>query len=212
MNSCCQTEYNTTFSDKRARVEIRDYLKKGPKKSTGHLIEPLKQQDLSHASLLDIGGGVGAIAWELMDHGIEQVYYQEISQAYAREFLNQANQRSLQERVHVHIGDFVEQHQNLPATDVVTLDKVICCYEDFRPLVTLSAQKALRVYAYTIPLDVWWVKMIQSLEVLVKRVIGNNVRTYVHPVAEVEKLVIAQGFEKVYQRQNREWLTVIFNR
>ncbi len=212
MNSCCKSTYDTTFDLKRAKKEMAQYLKTGPKKSTHYLIDPLKDQDLSSNSLLDIGGGTGAIILELFGKEIDRAYYLEISDAYSAVFRDQVVLRSLEENIEIQTGDLTENHQKLPRVDVVTMDKVICCYEDYQQLVKLSLQKAVKLYAYTIPLDVWWVKAINSVAEFIKSLFTNQLPTHVHPVGKIEEMVMAQGFRKIYQKSHREWLTVIYSK
>ncbi len=212
MDSCCKIAYDNTFSKRLARLELKSYLKKGPKKTTNYLLEPLKEHDISGSSLLDIGGGVGVVCWELYKRGLGKIYYQDISEAYAAVFKDELSAQNLEDKIEVHIGDYVATHSQFPQVDLVTLDKVICCYEDYQSLVTLSANKARKYYAYTLPLDVWWVKAVSSLGTFFRKLFGNKIATYVHPVARVESIVLAQGFTKVYQKQHREWLTVLYQK
>jgi magnesium-protoporphyrin O-methyltransferase len=211
MDSCCKTTYDTTFDLKRARKEMVQYLKTGPKKSTKYLLEPLRERVQVEGSLLDIGSGVGALIWELLGNGINQAYYIEISDAYSEAFKERVVAKSMEKQVNILTGDFTEHHPNLPDVDVVTMDKVICCYQDYRPLVKLSLKKARKLYAYTIPRDLWWVKAVNKVESLIKY-FGNYLRTHIHPTAEIEEMVVSQGFRKIYQKTHREWLTVIYSK
>ncbi len=46
-----------------------------------------------------------------------------------------------------HLGDFVEVAGSIQPADIVTLDRVICCYPDVERLVGLSSQRATRLAA-----------------------------------------------------------------
>jgi len=211
MDFCCKTTYDTTFDLKRANKEMTQYLKTGPKKSTKYLLKPLQEWIQVEDSLLDIGSGVGALIWELLENGIDHVHYIEISDAYSKVFKEQVASKALEKQVNILTGDFTEHHPSLPQVDVVTMDKVICCYQDYRPLVKLSLQKARKVYAYTILRDIWWVKAVNKVESLIKS-FTNYLRTHIHPTAEIEEMVVSQGFKKIYQKSHREWLTVIYTK
>jgi hypothetical protein len=50
-------------------------------------------------------------------------------------------------------GDFVALAPALSAADVVTLDRVICCYDDMPALVGRSAALAERLYGVVYPRD-----------------------------------------------------------
>ena len=192
MDSCCKITYDATFDLKRAKKEMAQYLKTGPKKSTKYLLEPLQERVQVEGSLLDIGSGVGALIWELLDNGIDHAYYIEISDAYSEAFKEQIVAKSMEKQVNILTGDFTELHPNFPDVDVVTMDKVICCYQDYRPLVKLSLQKARKVYAYTIPRDLWWVKVVNKVESLIKS-FSNYLRTHIHPTAEIEEMGSVTG-------------------
>ena len=56
---CCDAE--KLFNDRRAKRELRKYRRKGPDKSTRLLLDALLGAETAGSSLLDIGGGVGAI-------------------------------------------------------------------------------------------------------------------------------------------------------
>jgi len=37
-------------------------------------------------------------------------------------------------------------------------------------------------------------------------------RTYIHSAQAIEKLVLDQGFRKIYQKHHREWMTVVYEK
>jgi hypothetical protein len=53
------------FNDKTARKELRRYKRRGPDKPTRLLIKSIRNEGADNKSLLDIGGGIGAIQLEL---------------------------------------------------------------------------------------------------------------------------------------------------
>ena len=212
MDHCCQNSYDHTFNKKRAQKELNEYMVRGPRKSTRYLLDPLRKRVTAESSILDIGGGVGALVWELLEQGVEKISYIDISEAYSSVFREQLTARAMDKKIQVVTGDFTEQHHLLPQVDIITLDKVICCYEHFDRLVGLSIQKAQRMIAYTVPMDTWWVKAVHWIEVVFKKIFRSGLTTYIHPVNEIEKLVLAAGFKKDYQKSNMGWLTVVYSK
>jgi predicted RNA methylase len=64
--SCCQCQgIQTLFGERVARNDLKRYRKKGPLK-TRMLLQALKAEGVEGATLLDIGGGVGAVSNELL--------------------------------------------------------------------------------------------------------------------------------------------------
>src|SRR6266480_1931756 len=124
---CCHCQGVEAIFDARvAARELRQYRRRGPRKTTRLLLDALRAAGVRGRTLLDVGGGVGVIQHELV-----------------RE---EAARQGHAERLRLHRGDFVDLAPELPPADIVTLDRVICCYPDLPALVGLSAAHARRVY------------------------------------------------------------------
>ncbi len=211
--SCCQNKvYNDNFDLKLAQEELDDYHASGPKKNSLPLINLLKQLELEDASLLDIGSGVGVVIFELFEQGISEAIYSDYSVSYHAAFQQEIKHKSLEKAIRSYVGDFLETHKNINTVDLVTLDKVICCYENYEELVVHSVKKAKKWYAYSVPRDVWWVKFVHYFEQKIKWIKGNPFRTFVHPTQKIESIISQKGFKKIYNHFNREWQTVVFEK
>lgn len=211
-NNCCHQLYDTTFDRKRAESELKNYIRKGPRKDTRSLVEALRDLPLEGRSLLDIGGGVGTIVFELFKSGIDRATHVELSSAYRRAFLDEVEKQDLTDRVRSCRGNFVELQDQIEPADLITLDKVICCYDNYVELVGNSVAKARKWYAYSIPRDVWWVRAVHWLGERIKKLRGNTFTTFVHPPDKIEELVVQAGFKRIGQRHQREWLISIFEK
>jgi magnesium-protoporphyrin O-methyltransferase len=55
-------------------------------------------------------------------------------------------------------GDFVAISGTLPDADVVTLDRVVCCYPDAEVLLGAAAARTRQLLALTYPRDRWYVR------------------------------------------------------
>ena len=161
----CQCEgIDSIFNAKAAARDLKAYRKKGPRKETRMLIEALGAEDLDGMTLLDIGGGVGAIQHELLQNGVSSVTHVDASRAYIQTAKEEAQRRGHEDRVSYHFGDFVDLAPQTEPADIVTLDSVICCYHDMEALVGLSSQRARKLYGYVYPRDAWWIKVAAPLE------------------------------------------------
>ena len=109
-------------------------------------------------------------------------------------------------------GDFVAIAHEVPPADIVTLDKVICCYDDMESLVAKSVQKANKLYAVIYPRDTWWVKAGIAVENLVRKLKGSNFRVIVHPTRAVDRLIKENGMEKRFYRALIDWQIVVYAR
>ena len=57
------------FGTGEAEGDLKRYRRNGPDSTTKALIEAIVAEGVEGATLLDIGGGIGAIAFELLDAG-----------------------------------------------------------------------------------------------------------------------------------------------
>src|SRR5689334_19226111 len=141
MTRCCCQGVNEMFGERTARHDLRRYRKRGPSKPTRMLLEALLREGIEHATVLDIGGGIGAIQQELLDAGAERATSVEASSAYLRAAREEAERRGHAGRISYQAGDFVAIADRVELADVVTLDRVICCYPDMEALVSRSADR-----------------------------------------------------------------------
>ena len=147
------------FDNKTAAKELKAYRRKGPSKTTQMLIDALRAKGVEAMTLLDIGGGVGAIQHELLKAGINSATNVDASTAYIEAANDEAKRQGHADRVSYHHGDFVQLAPDIQAVDIVTLDRTICCYHDMPALVGLSAARANKMYGLVYPRDVWWIKV-----------------------------------------------------
>src|SRR5258708_39620563 len=147
MPSCQCQGIETQFNRREAANKLADYRKKGPLPSTRLLIAALLDAGVQDRTLLDIGGGIGAIQCELLKAGARAAVNVDASSAYLGAAQQEAHRQGLSGRVEYHQGDFVELADAIPPADIVTLDRVICCYPDMPALVGLSADRARQLYA-----------------------------------------------------------------
>ncbi len=181
---CCDAE--KLFNDRRAKRELRKYRRKGPDKSTRLLIEGLLGSQTAGSSLLDIGGGVGAIQHAAITAA-------DASQAYVTVCRSEAERRDYVDRADYHVGDFIELAESLPDADVVTLDRVVCCYPDMPRLIGASAGKAGRLYGLVFPRRRWPVRAVIAVMNVLEILKRNAFRVFVHDPSEIEMAVRAAG-------------------
>lgn len=200
------------FGSRMARRELRKYQTKGPGKTTRLLVEAIKSANVEGATLLDIGGGVGAIENELLEDGVQSSIDVDASSAYLEAAREEAERQGHADRITYQHGDFVSLAPQLPPADLVTLEKVICCYPDMRTLVSLSSAHARRLYGFVIPRDTWWMKLGTRAVNLMLRIQRNPFRTFVHPTRDVDALLRANGFEPRYHRCTLLWQVFVYAR
>ena len=209
--NCCQG-IEELFSQQYVTKELARYLSKGPDKTTRMLTEAIEAEGVDGFSLLDVGGGLGAIQHELLDSGIQKVTSVEASTAYLSAARAEVQRRGLAERVTFHHGNFVDIAKDIAPADVVTLDRVICCYPDMERLVGLSAARARKLYGLVYPRDVWWTRMGIALENFFYRIRRNPYRAFIHSTKAVENVLSINGFKHRSHRQTLAWQVAVYTR
>lgn len=209
-NQCCGIE--DEFNREQAEKDLRSYHRNGPGKPTTWLIEALLQHGVGGGTLLDIGGGVGAIQYALLEAGLGQATHVDASSAYLQVARQEAQRLGLGERVSYYHGDFVTLADDVGAADFVTLDKVICCYDEMHALIERSAKKARRYIGLIYPRDRWWMRLFVKVFNIFYRMRRRHFRVFVHPSPEVERLLAENQLRKEFERRSSIWQVVVYAR
>jgi len=209
--ACCG--FDKEFDQKLAQKELRNYQKTGkPKKNTKALLDVILKENIKQCSLIDIGGGVGVIPIELIIKGISKATVIEISTAYLNAARQNADKQGVINHIEFHLGDFAHLKDRVSEADIVTLDKSICCYENYHDLVRFSTAKAKHFYGIIIPRDEWWVKFFHGVELFFRKIVGNKFRSYIHPVIEIEQTIKEAGLKRIHLKYQREWIIAVYQR
>lgn len=209
--NCCEITDNA-FSEAEARAELRNYRRRGPMKQTKLVLEAIRSLGLKNADLLDIGGGIGAIHHELLRDMVRDATHVDASSAYLKEAKQEASRRGHSERVNFIHADFTDVADQLPEADVVTLDRVVCCYPDFRRLLKAAAEHSRRALAFTYPRETWYLRLGLKVINFFQGLRRDPFRVFLHPVAEMDALLKREGFRRVTLRRLFVWEMALYQR
>jgi len=201
------------FDRKRAARELKDYRAHGPvNPTTRAMINLLRRAGVEGNTLLDIGGGVGAIQYDLLEAGAREVTAVDASSSYQQAARAEAERRGVSARIQFELGDFVALAPQVAAADIVTLDRVVCCYPDMEPLVRLSAERCRRLYGLSYPRYRWPVRAVVSTENTFRRLFGNPFRSFVHSPAAMDRLLMSLGFTQQAAVRTFAWEIAVYAR
>ncbi len=177
------------------------------------LVDAIANEGIEGRSFLDIGGGVGVIHHEFMAAGASSGLGADASASYTEAARSEATSRGYLDRMTYRDGDFVDLAPDIPDADIVTLDRVICCYDDMPALVDASATHARQVYGLVFPRDERRHVLIGiALINLVQRIRRRPFRVFIHPRAEVERRLTDLGFQRVFRSTSFIWQVLVFTR
>ena len=149
MAGCCSTDYRRMFSRKFAARDLRRYRERGLSETERDLVGLCG--DVHGQTVLEVGGGIGALQLELLEAGALQATNVELSGGYEEAAAELFAGREV-ERV---VGDFVTEA--VEPHDVVLMHRVVCCYPNADELVGAGAQRTQRVLALTVPQQRRWI-------------------------------------------------------
>lgn len=185
MPACCTSDYRRFFNRRFAARDLRRYRRRGLTATERDLVD--LAGDVRGASVLEAGGGIGALQLELLEAGAARTTNVELSAGYEDAALELLAGRAVERR----IGDFVAEE--LEPHDVVLMHRVVCCYPDAEALVGAAAARAERVLALTLPQQRRWIGWGFGAVNLWLRVRGCGFRTYQHPFSRVTAAAEAHG-------------------
>jgi len=209
--NCCEIT-DHAFSEAEARAEIRNYHRRGPMNQTKLILDSIRSLKLKNANLLDIGGGIGVIHQELLEDVASEATHVDASSAYLKQARAEAARRGHGEQVNFIHADFTDVADQLPAADVVTLDRVVCCYPDFRRLLKAAAEHSQRALALTYPRETWYMQVGLKVANFFQRLRRDPFRVFLHPVVEMDSLIQRQGFKRVSLRRLFVWEMALYQR
>lgn len=192
MAGCCsQSETRRIFNRRVAERDARRYRRRGIKGTARTLTE--LAGDVRGASVLDVGGGIGAIELELLQAGAARATSVELSGAYETEAETLLAERGFTDNVERRVGDFVAEGASLEQHDVVVLHRVICCYPDVDALVGEAADHAHRTLLLTYPQDRRLIRAGARVFNLFLRVSRCGFRIYAHRVETIVSVATEHG-------------------
>lgn len=211
--SCRQCEgIEKLFDESVAKDELEDYRANGPANETRLLLDALKSSPIKGLTLLDIGGGVGAIQHDLLRAGVSSAVNIDASQSYLEAAQQEAARLGYADQVTYLHGDFVDLAEDIAPADIVTLDRVICCYHDMPALVGASSARARRFYGLIFPRDSWLHRIGFKVENLFIRLQRNPMRVFTHRTDDVDAVVRGNGLKRRYYRKTLVWQVMVYER
>lgn len=207
---CCS--YDRQFNARHAEDDLRDYRRNGPTGLTKALIEALAAGGIEGRSVLEIGGGVGAVHHELLRAGADAAVDVDASRAYVSAAREESERQGHADRVEYRVGDFVALADVIEPADVVALDRVLCCYADMSSLVARSAALAKVRYGVVYPRYNWFGRVAIVLVNLGKRVSRSPFRTYLHRTTDVDAILVDHGLVRTLHRTTLIWQLAVYER
>lgn len=202
---CCQSgsAYGEFFSREQAQREARRFRERGLDSPSKWVVDAVRERGIAGRSVLEPGGGIGAIEIELLKAGAARSTVVELSPGYEEAAAELAREAGVADRIERHVGDFAVDGTQ-PA-DVVVLHRVVCCYPDYDSLLGAAAEKARQTLVFTYPPRNIASRAVLGTVNLWLRLRGTAFRTFAHPPERMIAVVQDAGFEPVARRRGGIW-------
>ena len=185
---------------------------------THALLSALDETGLKGRSLLDVGCGTGDLALAALGRGARSVSGYDLGAGAVAGARTLARDRGLAERATFEVGD--GSQAALPKSDVVVLNRVLCCYPSADALLANTLNAAGSVFAFTAPVDRGLMGMYNRL----LSWLGNGwyalrakkfrgFRVFVHDLSKLDARIVEAGFiPRTRQRRRLVWDLRVYQR
>jgi SAM-dependent methyltransferase len=212
MDACRCDDFASVFDPAQAERDRERYRRRGPDRTTRMLLDLIRPYAGRGSTVLDIGGGIGIIDHELLRAGAVHAVLVDASAAALAVARQLAREKNALGRIEFVEGDFVRLAAEIDGADIVTLDRVVCCYPDVEGLVGLSAARARTVFGLVLPRDRWVIRLGARIMNLWFRMRRKAYRAYPHPNRRVDELAAAGGLRPRAEARTFFWRVVAYDR
>jgi SAM-dependent methyltransferase len=210
---CCDADLDRIGSDGRWwESDLARLREHGPRDETAELLAAVLREDVSDATVIDVGAGVGAVHLALLEAGAARAVDVDASKEYLAAAREEAERRGVVDRVEYRHGDVVELAPSLPAADVVVADSVVCCYPFVDRLIGAFVIGRPRVVGLSYANDRWWLRAAMHLMNRIWTIRRKPDHWYVHRHATVDRLMRGAGYEVAHDGGPWYWRVVVYRR
>jgi magnesium-protoporphyrin O-methyltransferase len=213
VSNCCSPKgYRWVFSEKEARREAKRYRRKGLDATSRRIVDFLMAQGVTGRTVLEVGGGIGAIQIELLKAGAARATSIELTPTYEDIAMGLVREAGLEDRVERHVMDFADAAATVSEADIVVLNRVICCYHDMPKLAGAAADHAREVLALSFPREGWWIRAGIGFMDLILRVARREFQVFYHPPNKILATCEQHGLKTVVNQPGLAWTVAAFRR
>jgi 2-polyprenyl-3-methyl-5-hydroxy-6-metoxy-1,4-benzoquinol methylase len=213
LSDCCTPKgYRQIFSEKNAAGEAKRYRRKGLDGTSRQILDFIRERDVEGKTLLEVGGGIGAIEIELLKAGMARAVNVELTPTYETAAGELIVESGLSDRVERRVMDFAEAGNEVEPADVVVMNRVICCYPDMPKLAGAAADRARGMLVMSFPNHRWWTRVGLTLVNFGMRVVRMQFRVFMHPPDLIVAAVEHHGLTARVNRRGPLWQVVAFER
>lgn len=213
MGDCCTPKgYRWVFSERSAKMEAKRYRRRGLDATSRRIVDFLKNQGVQGRTVLEIGGGIGAIQIELLKAGAARATSVELTPTYEEVASQLLSEAGLSGRVERKVMDFAQAADQVDGADVVIMNRVLCCYYDMPRLAGAAADHAQRTLVMTFPRRSVWIRAGLGIGNGLLWLTRRHFHIFVHRPAEIMAASERHGLRPVLNQTGLMWTLAALSR
>jgi hypothetical protein len=193
------------FGPRVARRSLERYRRRGLDALERRMLGSIAGNDVAGASVLEIGGGIGALQAELVLAGADRGEVVEVVEAYGPYAQELAREKGLVGRSAFRVLDVLENPEAVDPATIVVLNRVVCCSPDGVALTDASARLTRRLLLLSFPRDRFLVRLGVRVVNVTQRLLRHSFRVFVHPPATLLATAQAEGLRLAAHERGRIW-------
>jgi magnesium-protoporphyrin O-methyltransferase len=198
------------FGERMVRRSLRQYRRKGLDDGSRWLADHAAPAD--GESVLEVGGGLGAISLELLHAGAAAATVLELSPAYEPAARELAREQDVADRSRFVLGDLAAEPELAEPADIVVLHRVVCCSPHGPELLAESARHTRRILVFSYPARAPWLRLGGWLLNRAFAAVGREYRFHLHQPRLLLAAAAGAGLRQVEGRSGRVWQLAAFER
>ena len=195
-----------------ARRDARRYRRKGLDRTSRRIVDFLKSQGVEGRTVLEVGGGVGAIQVELLKAGASRAVSVELTPTYESVALDLAHEAGLADRIERKVMDFAQADGDVQPADIVIMNRVICCYPDMPRLAGAAADHTKQMLVMSFPRGSWWMRMGLGIANVMLWVMRREFHVFVHRPSDIIATSERHGLAPVLDQRGVLWTVAALRR
>lgn len=211
--SCCSPKgYRWIFSQRMAHSEANRYRRKGLDATSRKIVDFVKAQGVEGRTVLEVGGGIGAIQIELLKAGAARAVSVELTPTYEDDADALLREAGLADRAERKILDFAMAGADVDGADIVIMNRVICCYPDMPRLAGQASDHARQLLVMSFPRRAWWMRIGLGIGNLMLRLTRREFQIFLHPPKRILATSEQHGLRTVLDEAGVFWIVAALRR
>ena len=151
---------------------------------------------------------------ETLRKGTASIVGFDLSNVAIQEANGYAKEAGFADRARFEVGDGAAVQ--MPSSDIVVMDKVLCCYPDYGALLKNASDSSRETFGFIVPRDEGWMKPFMRCGAaainFVERLKKTGFKFYLHPLTSIHQELVEKGFQQTGKVKSRVWLIFLYKK